>query len=421
MVMATVMATVTETTTGRLKPIVRLKKRILFNIHYLEIGGAETSLIGLLHSLNPDDFNVDLLINDPRGELMNYVPQWVNIIPSPEEYRMIERPIVEVLKRKHLRIVFARLIAKYKFGRYIRREKPSDGNAIFGYVGKYVTSALPSLRYLGEYDVAVSYVTPHNIVRDKVLAKKKIAWIHTDYSKVDVNPAIELPVWETFDKIVSISPDVTATFLSVFPSLGNKIIEIENFLPVDLILKRADEFTPEEMPKEKGIINLLTIGRYSQQKRMDEIPLMARIIKESGVDFRWYLIGYGNSQELSKIKEAIKKYNVADCVILLGKKENPYPYIKASDIYVQPSRYEGKSITVREAQLLGKPVVITRYPTAPSQIRDQVDGFIGPYDSNLFAEYLVKIITDSESLNKVIKNLNETTYPRKDNHLFLTF
>lgn len=372
-----------------------LKKKILFNIHYLEIGGAETSLIGLLHSINSDVYDVDLLINDPRGELMKYVPDWTNVIPSPEAYRMIERPLVEVLKRRHFRIAFARLMAKYKFRRYIDRKKPSDGNAIFGYIGKYVTPVLPSLTNLGDYDVAVSYVTPHNIILEKVRAKKKIAWIHTDYSKIDVDTEIESPVWAGYDKIVSISPAVTASFLSVFPSLENKIIEIENFLPEDLIRERVKEFVPEDMPKVNGVINLLTIGRYSVQKRLEDIPLMANIlIKESGKDFRWYLIGYGNERELQKIKDAIEKYEVGNTVILLGKKENPYPYIKASDIYVQPSRYEGKSITVREAHLLGKPVIITDYPTAKSQVRDGIDGFIGPYETEAFAHFLMDFIKD---------------------------
>lgn len=394
--MATAMVTATAMETAK---NLLLKKRILINIHYLEIGGAETSLIGLLHFLKPADYDVDLLINDPRGELMAYIPEWVNIIPSPEAYKMIERPLAEVVKRKHFRVAGGRLWAKYKFGRYVSKRKPSDGNAIFGYVGKYVTPVLPALKNLGEYDVAISYVTPHDIILKKVRAKKKIAWIHTDYSKIDVNAEIELPVWSGYDKIVSISPDVTRSFLSVFPSLENKIVEIENFLPEALILKRSEEFEPEDMPKENGIIDLLTIGRYSFQKRLDDIPLMAKIIKESGIKFRWYVIGYGNEEELRKIKESIKTNDVADNVILLGKKENPYPYIKTCDYYVQPSRFEGKSITVREAQLLGKTVVITDYPTARSQVWDGIDGFIGPYETEAFARYLKDFLPEHEKIN----------------------
>ena len=365
-----------------------MKKRILINIHYLEIGGAETSLIGLLHFLKPADYDVDLFINDPRGELMDFIPSWVNIIPAPYSYSMIERPLMEVIRRGYFKVAIGRLKAKYQFRKYCKVKKPSDGNAIFGYVGHYVTPKLPSLNYLGEYDAAISYVTPHNIVRDKIKAQKKIAWIHTDYSKIDTDAELELPVWSSFDKIVSISPSVTETFLSVFPSLGDKIIEVENFLPVEMIKKRAEELIPEDMPDEIGVTKLLTIGRYCEAKRIDEIPVIVKHLQYERLNFKWYIIGYGNPLELEKIKKRIKANNVEDRVVLLGKKENPYPYIKTCDIYIQPSRFEGKSITVREAQLLGKTVIITDYPTARSQVRDVIDGFIGPYETEAFSLYL---------------------------------
>lgn len=391
------------------------KKRILINIHYLEIGGAETSLIGLLHSLNPEDFNVDLLINDPRGELMKYIPEWVNVVNIPKVYSMIERPIVEVMKKGYLKLAVARFLAKYKYGKYVREKHPKTGDAIFGYVGKYVSKVLPSLKELGEYDIAISYVTPHNIVADMVCAKRKIAWIHTDYSKIDVDTSLELPVWDAFDKIVSISPDVTGSFIKTFPSLKDKIEEIENFIPIDMIKSRSNELLPEDMPKENGILNFLTIGRYSYQKHLDSIPFISSMFKNQGINFKWYIIGYGNQNELDKIKNQIALNTVHNQVLLLGKKENPYPYIKACDIYVQPSRYEGNSITVRESQILGKPVVITNYPTSSSQIRNGEDGFIGPYETEPFAKYLIDIINDKESLEKVTENLNKTDFSQQAN------
>lgn len=381
----------------------------------MEIGGAETSLIGLLHSLKPDEFNIDLLINDPRGELMKYIPEWVNIIPTPKPYNFIERPLKDTFKAGQLKLTFARLWAKYKFSQYRRKNKPKDGSAIFGYVGKYTSKVLPSLKNLGYYDLAISYVTPHNIVADKIDAKKKIAWIHTDYSKINVNAAFELPVWSVYDKIVSISSSVTNSFLKVFPSLKDKITEIENFIPIEQIKDRSLEFVSHEMPKENNIVNLLTIGRYSEAKRIDAIPFIAKILKDSGVVFKWYIIGYGSKNESYKIKNQISLNKVENEVLFLGKKENPYPYINACDIYIQPSRYEGKSITVREAQLLGKPVVITNYSTASSQIKHEVDGFIGPYETKAFAEFLVNVINDQESLEKVIENLSKTDFLQQSN------
>lgn len=120
-----------------------------------------------------------------------------------------------------------------------------------------------------------------------------------------------------------------------------------------------------------------------------------------GIKFKWFIIGFGAERELNKIYNEIKRYNVDKEIILLYKKVNPYPYIKVYDWYIQPSRYEGKSITVQEAQILGKPVIIRNYPTASSQIIDGIDGFIGSYDLAYFAKDLFRIIKDKEGIERV--------------------
>ena len=385
------------------------KPRIFINIHYLEIGGAETSLIGLLQTLDPQRVEVDLFLNDHRGEMMAYIPEWVNVLPEIAAYTMIERPIKDVVRRGYLHIAAARLWAKVRFRAYMRRKHPIDGSAIFGYVGKYVTPLLPSLSRFGEYDLAVSFVTPHNIVLDKVRAKKKICWIHTDYSQIDVHAALEQPVWNGYDKIVSISEEVTRNFCQIFPSLAGKIVEMENILSPDFVKARSDkEFRPADMPDEKYCCILLTIGRYSYQKRQDEIPQICRMLRERGIAVRWYLIGYGGSDDY--IRKAIVNEGVDDCVILLGKRENPYPYIKACDWYVQPSRYEGKSVVVHEAQILGKPVIITDYPTSASQVQNGVDGIIVPMDVEKCAEAMAVALTDERLKESIVDYLAAHDY-----------
>ena len=182
-----------------------------------------------------------------------------------------------------------------------------------------------------------------------------------------------------YDHIVSISPDVTKSFLQVFPSLKDRIIEIENILSSDFVRKRANEKdVSAEMPKREGYINVLSVGRFTDAKNYDNVPDICRRIREKGIDLHWYIIGFGNE---SLIRQKIHEAGMQDYVIILGKRTNPYPYIKVCDIYVQPSRYEGKSVTVREAQMLRKPVVVTNYPTAKSQIRDGIDGVIVPIDN----------------------------------------
>ena len=379
-------------------------KNLLINIHYLEIGGAESSLIGLLNSLSPEKVSVDLMLNDQRGELLKFVPEWVNIIDMPKAYSMLERPLKDVLKYGFFKITIARLFAKYKFYKYYNKKKPIDGSAIFGFVGKYTSPFLPSLKNICEYDMAVSFLTPHNIVLDKIKAKKKVCWIHTDYSSIDVNKKLELPIWNGYDHIVSISDKVTESFCNVFPELRVKISKIDPILSKKLVETRAVEFIPNDMKREGDELIFLSIGRYCNAKNFESIPKICRILLNKGIKLKWYIIGYGASDQY--IRDEINNFNVDDKVILLGKKENPYPYIKACDFYVQPSRYEGNSITVKEAQMLGKAVFITNYPTASSQIENELDGFIGPYETKPFADFLANmIINHKKKINDVLSNL----------------
>jgi glycosyltransferase involved in cell wall biosynthesis len=111
-----------------------------------------------------------------------------------------------------------------------------------------------------------------------------------------------------------------------------------------------------------------------------------------------------------KIRQKIADAGMNDHVILLGKKENPYSYIKACDIYVQPSRYEGKSVTVREAQVLCKPVIVTDYPTAKSQIKDGIDGVIVPMDNEGCAQGIAMAIENQPLLDKLTEYLESHDY-----------
>lgn len=106
----------------------------------------------------------------------------------------------------------------------------------------------------------------------------------------------------------------------------------------------------------------------------------------------------------------IDKLELQGRFFLLGKKTNPYPYIKACDIYVQPSRYEGKAVTVREAQILNKPVLITNFPTAKSQLENGVDGYICPMGVDGIVEGIKKLVDDVEFRTEIVNNVSQRNY-----------
>ena len=381
-------------------------KRIIFAIHYLELGGAERSLIGLLRALDYSKVKVDLFVYSHRGELMKEIPQEVNLLPEVPEYAQIERPLKDVLRDGFWKIVLARLRAKWQFYRYQKSKHPKDGCAIFAYVAKNVTPLLPPINPEQEYDLAVSYLAPHDIVLKKVRAKKKVCWIHTDYTTIDVNADLERPTWESFNIIVSISESVSNAFLTIFPTLKDKIALFPNILSKELVHESSLAFDATmEMPVEQGVVRLLSIGRYSHQKNFDNIPVICRRILQAGCNIRWYLIGFGGDEAL--IRQRIEDCGVKDQVILLGKKENPYPYILACDVYVQPSRYEGSPVTIQEARALGKPVIATAFPTVGSVIQDGVNGVIVPLDNEGCARGIIRVLRDLDLQKRISGIHNE--------------
>ena len=384
-----------------------MKKRIFIAIHYLEIGGAEISLIGLLNIIDTEQYNVDLFLYSHRGELLKQVPDTVHLLPEIKKYDVIEKPIKEAIQKGFSDIALARLWAKYQFARYAKKNHLKEGSAILQYVFDAVTPLLPDINPNTEYDLAISFLTPHNIVLNKVKAKKKLAWIHTDYTKISVNVEKEIKVWSQFDHIVSISEDVTRSFLSVFPALAGKIIEIANILSPRTVRAKALA-SKVDFPIQNGRINLLSVGRFTFAKNFDNVPDICRRILQEGCEVYWYIVGYGGDDQL--IKEKIKEAGMEEHVILLGKRENPYPFIKECNIYVQPSRFEGNAVTVREAQILCKPVVAANYPTAHSQIKQGVDGIIVPQDNVGCAHEIAQFIKNKELQQKIVGYLKEHDY-----------
>ena len=387
-----------------------MKPRIFIAMHYMEIGGAETALVGLLNALDPNRVDVDLFLYDHRGEMMQFIPEWINLLPQIPKYSVLERPIVELVKRGFWGIAAARLWAKCLSQKvYKRSGSKLENNGGLDKMSKCTTPLLPRINQSVTYDLAISFLTPHRIVAEKVKAKKKIAWIHTDYTRVWVDAEDELKVWQKYDYVASISGDVTNTFLQVFPSLAPKIVEIENILSPTFVRKRAELQNVDKEIRHEGTITLLSVGRFSDAKNYDNVPdICKRLINKTKLNIRWYIIGYGGDEAL--IRKKIKEAGMEEHVILLGKRSNPYPYIKACDIYVQPSRYEGKSVTVREAQMLCKPVVVTNYPTAPSQIRSGIDGVIVPMDNEGCAHGLAEVICDKPLQERIIAHLKTHDY-----------
>lgn len=382
------------------------KKKILICSHWMEIGGAERALLGLLYSLDYSKYDVDLYLCRHTGEFMQLIPADVHLLPEDKHAASIAVPAKQVLKNGDLGILLGRTVGKFCSKVYLRRHKCGINNIAVEYGGRFTYPFVSKVKPGTVYDLAISFLEPHYICAHKVQAKKKIAWMHTDYGSIDVDLKAGYKVWSQFDAIAAISNDCRNSFAKKFPKLSNRLVLIENINPFQLIKKQAAE---HDASKElSGQIKILSIGRFCTAKNFDNIPDICARLLRAGLDVKWYIIGYGGDEAL--IRQKITEIHMEDYVILLGKKGNPYPYIKACDLYVQPSRYEGKCVTVQEAQMLGKPVVITRYATSASQLDDGVDGVIVPMDNEGCATGIAALLRDPEKMRTLSENCKARDY-----------
>lgn len=387
-----------------------MKKNILILMPSMFIGGAERSLIGLLDSIDYTKYNIDLFLNRHEGEFLNLIPKKVNLLPQIDAYTNFDRPIKYVLFSKNFKYGIARLKAKADMRKNVKLGNEHNVWSSLQFISNRLTPLLPNIDK--EYDLAINFLGIADVLGQKVKAKKKLAWIHTDYTKLVPNKKLDMDTYSKVDYVVTVSKDCENQLLSVYPMLEDKSLVVENILSEKFIKEQANEkIIDDKFDINNDQIKLVSIGRFTDAKNFDNVPQICKYILEKGINVKWYIIGFGGDETL--IKQKIKEFDMEQHVVILGKKENPYPYIKACDIYVQPSRYEGKAVAVREAQILNKSVVITNFETSKSQLKDGFDGVIVHMDNEGCAEGICNLIKDKKLQHKLIENTKITDYTNK--------
>lgn len=379
-------------------------KSILISSFDMEVGGVERSLISMLDHFDYRNYEVDLMLYSHTGDFLPLLPERPHLLEELKSYKTFRLSIGQTIKSGKITIGMARLIAKY---RATALNKSSEkGYKQMQYMWKYSLPFLPRLQR--RFDVAISYLWPHYFVAYKVKANMKIAWIHTDFSTVETDVKLDVDMWDEFDHIVAVSEQCKHAFIKKYPVLEQKVIVIENITSPQFVKAMADEKVDNPMCRDNRF-KLLSVARLSHAKGIDNAVRALKILQDRGYhDVAWYVVGYGGDETM--IKNLIKEYKLENNFILLGKLMNPYPYMKEADLYVQPSRYEGKAVTVVEAQILAKPVIITNYPTAKSQVMDGVDGYITDLSVEGIASGLERLYADHELRKRLSVNCENKDY-----------
>ena len=368
-------------------------KKLLFVINTLGYGGAERALLNLLGALDPAQYQISLFVLTGQGELIHELPAYVGILNA--DYN--DCSVLTKAGRTHLlRCVLRAGIGKgllVKRARYLLknlyrmcREKRIQADKL---CWRILAEGAPAPE--GEYDLAVAYLEggATYYVADRVRAKKKAAFVHIDYAQAGYGKALDLDCYQRMDHIFTVSNEVKEHFLEVYPSYENKVSVFPNLVDQKRVCRLAEE--GEGFSDAFHGVRILTVGRLTEQKRYDvAIDAMALLKKTSPVPVRWYVLGEGALRE--QLERQIQKLGLEKEFHLLGVKANPFPYYRGCDLYVHATGYEGKSIAIQEAQILGKPILATDCSGNREQIEPDVDGRLCRLDSQSVSDEILWMI-----------------------------
>ncbi|WP_194767565.1 glycosyltransferase [Tamlana sp. I1] len=369
-------------------------KKILFFVESLHCGGAEKSLLSLLNNIDLSRYDINLMVFVKGGEFEKFVPQGIDIKHADVNIGAFER-------------------IKFKLLRFLDIKNKNHNAQLFW---KSINSKIPKNEEA--YDLAIAwgqgFATYY--VSQKINAVKKLAWVNIDYKKAGYNWKMDLDLYKNFNKVVGVSDFVKESMQQFLPN--EQVISIRNIIDPDEITNRA------ELPKKDtfcdNCINIVSVGRLAKQKGFElAIRAMKILTNENSKKIHLYIIGEG--PERAFLENEIETNMMSENCTLLGFRDNPYPYIKAADIYLQSSWFEGLGRTIIEAGLLCKPIVTTNFPTAHSILKQEKTGLIVNMTPIDIANGLKRIIDNNDFKNTLIHNLKHQEDNEKEKTLRLVY
>lgn len=346
-------------------------KKILFVYPSMILGGSTTSLLSLLNCIDPKKYEIDLQMQSNSGPLFKDIPSHVNILPSAQKYKGHKGKLAKIVKIFTSGTLFKLLLICLK-----KRKLKFSPDIIADFWVKSL-----SVKNEKHYDFAIGFLEgwSNRFVAHNVTADKKYAWIHSTFANVTDNPEAQTSWMNQVDKVVFVNDACTQDFKKTMPEMAGKAVTVENITDDALVLRRSEmvDFSDEAYIayKEAKCFKIITVCRIILDvKGLDRIVLCAKQLKKMGKTFLWYIVGNGSDED--KFREMIINEGIQDVLVPIGKRLNPYPFIKEADIMCMPSRYEGKPMVVTESLILGVPPVVTEYLSARDQINDMNDGLV---------------------------------------------
>lgn len=369
-------------------------KKLLFIMNTMGHAGAETALIELLNRISPAEYEVSLFVVTAQGEMISKLPDSVRLINGTykdisvldaEGRKKLKKTVIKsFFRRANFVRLFPYLISN--LFRMIKKGKILPDKLLWRVVSDGAE------RFDTEYDLAVSYLEGASAyyLADHVKAVKKAAFIHVDYDMAGYTRQLDRSCYAFFDRIFTVSEAVRTSFIGNYPECEEKTEVFKNYIDVAGIRSKAEQntgFTDGFDGKR-----IVTAGRLTAQKSLDiSVDACEKLVK-SGENIRWYVLGDGDMRK--ELENHIAEKHMEKYFILYDVVDNPYPFMLQADIYAHCSRYEGSSIAVREAQVLGKPMLVTNCEGNLELVEDGRNGIVCELNADRIAERLQILLHD---------------------------
>lgn len=351
-----------------------MKKKLIFITEALWIGGIETALVNLLNRLDYDRYDVTCLILRDCQEMAYRITPRCRLIVSDRQHPVTFR---EGYRYKRMYNLMEEPQHASKLRRLIWRVlrlilRAPEARRYAAYVKKQMGGE--------HFDTAVIYSdrAAETAVR-AVSADRFLLFYHHGAMRKEYHDELG---YRRAEKVISVSEALAEKLKAYRPRYAGKIIAINNLIDVAGVREKSLE-TPETVfPKD--CFNIVSCGRLASAKGMDlAVAACAKLVNDGLTDIRWWIVGGG--PEEPSLRAQIRALGVERYVTLLGMQDNPYPYIRQADLYVQPSRFEGHCVTVLEARLLAVPILATR-TAAEEQLEDGKSGQLCKPDAASIAD-----------------------------------
>ena len=361
------------------------KKQVLFVCYGLGIGGIEKCLVNLLNVLPEERYDIDVLLMSPDRGMKPQIRRNLHFYDE-FEYILYSGGAMEAIRSRG---GIGRHPGKFLKLLLFRQLDRKGGN------GYKLFRKLPKA-----YDIAISYSQNGYglyYVADKVRADRKVLWYHNGaYDPTPEELEKHRLYYPRFDSIVAVSEDCARVLREKLPQISEKLLVLRNFCDCDAIRENARAFLPRGF--DTGAHHIVTVGRLTEEKGALTALEVCRILRDRGRNVCWHWVGDG--AQAPEAAQKARELGLEKHFLLEGNQSNPYPFVAAAEIYVQPSFYEAYSTTVTEAKVLARPMVVTDVGGMRDQLTHGENALIVPVDPVKMADAVQQLLEQEELRRK---------------------